>query len=77
MTTITDRIGEIHEDRDSRMAGRRIRIVAAFEKKDPWGRYYPAFRVEVVNHPAVPTAIGNKSSIGEDQLAKRYRQVAS
>ena len=67
-------VGDVYEDRDSRMSGRRIRILSAFEKLDPWKRTYPAFHVETIASTLAGT-IGNKSSIGAHTILKRYRKV--
>jgi hypothetical protein len=69
-------IGEVFEDSDWRMSGRRVKVLSAFDKRAPMGGYYTAYRVETVLSPSNPSAVGNKSSIGAEALKKRFRKVS-
>ena len=73
---LEDLTGQIFEDRDTRMGGRRIQILSKFEKRDPWNRPYPAYRVISVGYPgSLNLSVGNKSTIGAGRLEKFYRKV--
>lgn len=69
-------IGETFEDRDSRSAGRRIKVLSAFKKRDRWNDLYPAYRVETILNPGSPSSVGNKSSVSAANLSERYRKVS-
>lgn len=69
-------IGEIFEDCDRRMAGRRVKVLSRVDKKAHDGSIVPAYRVETVLAPFAPWTVGNSTTVTPNNLDKRYRKVS-
>ena len=71
--TIDPYIGEIYEDRDTRTAGRRIKIISTAPSTQFYGQGYYYRRVDIYGQFVGPA---NRVRISPETLARTYRKVS-
>lgn len=60
--------GQVYEEKDYRMRGRLVRVVAYAQPRNGW-------ECEIVAHPTSSARVGKRTYIRHDNLASRWRLV--